>query len=154
MTGPSFPFSSLARGKTQPQTPAPSFPPYFQFSFLSFSPSMALKQKHKRGHPWQPSASLQAKFPVDKVLRAGGHCCDYLIIARAAENRIRLKDSAHPELRLCRSPESMGQGLVTLPWAQGPQQSPLSPLFGYLRPVPYGALSVLPRAVFHAPAPS
>lgn len=136
MTGPGFLCSSLAREKTQPQMPAPSFPPYFRFSFPALFPSMVLKLKHNRGHPWQPSASLQARFPVDKVLREGEHCCDCLIIARAAENSIRPKDSAHPELRLDGSPESVGQGLVTLPGAQGPQQSALSPLFWALQACP------------------
>lgn len=54
------------------------------------------------------------------VLSAEEHCSDYLIIARAAEDRIWLKDSAHPGLGLGKGTESVGLSLATLPGAQAP----------------------------------
>lgn len=61
----------------------------------------------------------------------------YLIIARAAENRIWPWDFAGPGLNLGRCTECVRGVLATLPGAQGPQGSPLSPLFGHLGPAPY-----------------
>lgn len=95
-----------------------------------------LKQKHKRGHQWQPPASLQARFPVNVVLSAGKHWCDYLIIARAAETRIWLKDSAHAQ-------DAQDEGwaealnLWVRFWQHSPEpRAPSVPLFGHLRPAP------------------
>lgn len=88
---------------------------------------MELQQKAQGGASSGTSAFLQARFPADKVPAAGELLCDYLIIARGAENRIWLKDSAHPGLRLARH-WILDLGLAVLPGALGPQCS-LSPFW-------------------------
>lgn len=87
------------------------------------------------------------------VLSAGKPWREYLIIARAAENRIWPGDSARPGLTLARSTESVGHVLATLPGAQGPWRSPSESTLWAPQACPLKALSALPRAAVHAPVP-
>lgn len=85
-------------------------------------------------------ATLNSRSSVGVVLTAGELFCDYLIIARVAENRLWLKDSAHPDQETGQKHRSVDQrGLATFPRAQGPSV-PSEPTFWTPSDVPFVGL--------------
>lgn len=98
MTGPGFPVFWSGQG-INPASNASLLLPFLLSIFIPFLLSFPGTQTEaQEGLPVATLSHLAAKSPVDMVLSAGEHCSDSLIIVRAAENRVWLKDSTHQGL--------------------------------------------------------